>query len=592
MGVYWRSRAEVISTEPKVIEELIKQISENNEEVTSVDDLRIEGNSVLFHSTGYGCYGTDFEDPGHTIMLFELLFENYDRALVCFEVVEPCQNQGYRFSASWAKPDSQVDWDNEETFYIYRRVVFEDEDELEEGLFDIADAWFKELKLLDRSNFYSIKKLVNLAKQTGFTDWEVSEQECCYGETVIAIKTIWKIGEYLKAESDEYDQNLVYSAICEAERDCFYWLLEIEIYNAEFQFPKNFPEIKSIYEHEYEKEQAQIQNEETLNIDNSLTLRLRTKNSLLELLQAGESGAWKVAKEKEQQIAKVQIFNWDGSLMLEASHDISNSRRREDNRLIVGLSREDAKIVLCNPPLEWIGQNPVSYIDQTSEKPKNNSVETEIKTIQEPTPNAPDGYDHLSSKVAELCESIYGEPVQLVYWQISSDQKQTSTLVREMRRGWYLQMLLTENNGQWISEERVLPSFLNLLEPDETIWAKLTQKATREDWYALDKIFLNTLVFPNSKVILAGEELVGENVADQAMDEFGFYVPDENMLPVLLFENTYLRVKLISYFRHPDGFAQENMVTDDNTNDCEVFESLVEAQQRLYQKLTYYTNEA
>jgi hypothetical protein len=48
----------------------------------------------------------------------------------------------------------------------------------------------------------------------------------------------------------------------------------------------------------------------------------------------------------------------------------------------------------------------------------------------------------------------------------------------------------------------------------------------------------------------------------------------------------------MSYFNHPDGFAKENMVSDRNVNGSEVFESLTEAQQRLDQKLSYYTSEA
>ena len=165
-------------------------------------------------------------------------------------------------------------------------------------------------------------------------------------------------------------------------------------------------------------------------------------------------------------------------------------------------------------------------------------------------------------------------------------------LFRECRRGWYLQMLLTQNNDKWTSEHRVLPSFLNLLEPDETDWAKLTESATAEDWYALDEIFLKTIVFSGSRVIFAGSDLVGEEVADEAMEKFGFYVPDEDLLPILLFEAPNLGVSLISYFRHSNGFAKENMVSDRNTQGCEVYQSLTEAQQRLNQKLSYYTSEA
>ncbi|QDZ41165.1 hypothetical protein FRE64_15165 [Euhalothece natronophila Z-M001] len=54
-----------------------------------------------------------------------------------------------------------------------------------------------------------------------------------------------------------------------------------------------------------------------MNSLSSLTLRLRTKDNLMELLLAGKSEAWKICKNKEQEISKVEIFNWDGSLKLE-----------------------------------------------------------------------------------------------------------------------------------------------------------------------------------------------------------------------------------------------------------------------------------
>ena len=346
--------------------------------------------------------------------------------------------------------------------------------------------------------------------------------------------------------------------------------------------------------------------EKKLDDDLGLTLRLRTKNNLMELLQVGKSGAWKVAKDKEKQISRVQIFNWDGSMMLVAAHDVSNSfRRSEDNRLVVALDNEDAKIIKCDPPFQWVGQNPVNYVNETSATSKNNLVEDKTveknsepvanKTeIKEPVPHAPEDFTHLSPQLAELCKSVYGEPVRLIHWQMKNNnrEQQFRTLFRECRRGWYFQMLLTQKGDKWTSEHRVLPSFLNLLEPDETTWAKLTKLATLEDWYALDEIFLNTIIFPNSRVIFAGSDLVGEEVADEALEKFGFYVPDEDLLPVLLFESRNLGVSLISYFRHSDGFAKENMLSDDNTDVCEVYESLTEAQKRLNQKLSYYQSEA
>ena len=126
MGAYWCSYAKVVSTEPEVIKQLIEKAKTlYGTELTSIYDLTIDGNSILFNSRGYGCYGTDFEDTN--TMLFEFLFENYDKALFCFELAESCQQSSrYHFSASWAKPDGKVDWDDESTFNIYRRIYSED----------------------------------------------------------------------------------------------------------------------------------------------------------------------------------------------------------------------------------------------------------------------------------------------------------------------------------------------------------------------------------------------------------------------------------------------------------------------------------
>ena len=622
MGAYWHSYAVVISTQPEVIKQLIEEaaniykgyerVSEGSEDVTNVYDLTIDGNCILFHSDGYGCYGTDFEDV--RMMLFEFLFENYDKALVCYEMVESRQTSvEYAFSASWGKPDGEVDWDDDETFHIYRRVTLNDKDE-DEGQFDMGEIWFLPIQAVNQT-MPNLAKLVNLAKKTGFSDWAVDPHEYD-SEPVILTETLWEISTHLEDELDDYDENLVFDAYTEVKEDYLNLIDYIELDSAEFELPFELPEKFEILIAGFRKNVLSSYRQYSSNNNdekqkqpdacNGLTLRLRTKNNLMELLQAGKSGAWKVAKGKEKQISHVQIFNWDGSMMLVAAHDVSNSfRRSEDSRLVVALDSKGAKIIKCDPLFQWVGQNPVNYVKETSATSKNDLVEGEntekdSKSVAnqtefiEPAPHAPEGLTDLSPHLAELCESVYEEPVRLIHWQMKDNngEQQFSTLFRECRRGWYFQMLLTQNKDKWSSNHRVLPSFLNLLDPDETTWAKLTESATAEDWYALDEIFLNTIIFPNSRVIFAGSDLVGEEVADEAMEKFSFYVPDEDLLPVLLFESRNLGVSLISYFRHSDGFAKENMVSDDNTDVCEVYESLTEAQKRLNQKLSYYRSEA
>ncbi len=89
-----------------------------------------------------------------------------------------------------------------------------------------------------------------------------------------------------------------------------------------------------------------------------LTLQVRTKDNLLELLASGESQAWVVAEDKLEKITNVQIVNWNGTQMIEGAFDQKSSWRREDGRLVIKFL--DGRIVNCN--IKFDGQNPVHYI--------------------------------------------------------------------------------------------------------------------------------------------------------------------------------------------------------------------------------------
>ena len=77
MGGYWYSQAEVVTTEPEIVKELILQIA-NEERTSPVRNLEIKGNSIFFDSDGYGCFGVKREilaDGG--VLLFQILFQKY-----------------------------------------------------------------------------------------------------------------------------------------------------------------------------------------------------------------------------------------------------------------------------------------------------------------------------------------------------------------------------------------------------------------------------------------------------------------------------------------------------------------------------------
>lgn len=90
-----------------------------------------------------------------------------------------------------------------------------------------------------------------------------------------------------------------------------------------------------------------------------LTVRVRTRNDLRDLPASGESPAWVIPKERQQQITHVQVVNFEGTQMIEGLFDRNGSGRRDDNRLILRFL--DGRIVDCN--VQFDGRNPVRYIE-------------------------------------------------------------------------------------------------------------------------------------------------------------------------------------------------------------------------------------
>jgi hypothetical protein len=96
-----------------------------------------------------------------------------------------------------------------------------------------------------------------------------------------------------------------------------------------------------------------------------LTLQVRTRDNLLELLAKNQTGDWIVAKSKIEQITHVQVVNWDGTQMIEAVFDRNASfylNPPKDNRLVVKF--QDGRIVNCN--VHFTSDNPVRYIQENS----------------------------------------------------------------------------------------------------------------------------------------------------------------------------------------------------------------------------------
>jgi hypothetical protein len=252
MGVFWQSEAEVISQEPEIVKALIEEIS--NEEFehlglpskpTSVFDLRIDDGSIFFNSHGYGYYGTNFENEASP-QLFEKLFERYHGALFAFEHVHPCQSQGYHFNSQWAKPEGDLDWEDDTTYWIYRRMVTQ-ETELDEGEFDIADCWHITLNELEakQKNMPMLYALIQKAKAEGFDAWGDGEIGNIEVKDFISDDIVSSLIDEYWDEAEENQENM-YSPFDDIERHMTEWVKPpSDFLDAEFEMPDDFPELRT-----------------------------------------------------------------------------------------------------------------------------------------------------------------------------------------------------------------------------------------------------------------------------------------------------------------------------------------------------------
>ena len=93
-----------------------------------------------------------------------------------------------------------------------------------------------------------------------------------------------------------------------------------------------------------------------------LTLQVRTRDDLLELLAQNQTGYWIVSRSRIEQITHVEVVNFEGTQMIEAVFDRKASCYLDppnDNRLLVKFL--GGRIVNCN--IKFKGENPVRYLE-------------------------------------------------------------------------------------------------------------------------------------------------------------------------------------------------------------------------------------
>ncbi len=243
MGVFWRSYAEIATTEAEHIKSLIEAISQETfeddgleEKTAPIYDVVIDGTSVFFTSNGYGCYGIEAENPGP--LLFEKLFGCFDGALVCFEYILPCQSQGYYMSSTWAKAEGPIDWEDQDRFDKCCRIVLEEgelgEDYNEFDEFDTFSVWNIPLDILEKLQLHlpNLFQMYVRARENNFEDW-------------VMFNDTHSITYNLASELAEEYVDDVDAVIEDCIKDMKQDIREHFVDNLAVELPKNFPEVKT-----------------------------------------------------------------------------------------------------------------------------------------------------------------------------------------------------------------------------------------------------------------------------------------------------------------------------------------------------------
>jgi uncharacterized protein (DUF983 family) len=267
--------------------------------------------------------------------------------------------------------------------------------------------------------------------------------------------------------------------------------------------------------------------------------------------------------------------------------------------IVIIILRPQLLILAISIGIIWLGIKIIIWLDMKVGKNKNKKPPLfrgflkgvyDCSNLTQPD----DGRDDKNS-IETILSKLYGEPIDIVAWSQDEDNAETKNtyILREIRRGYYLEMLIVFNEDDITSvSHRILHSFLPLLDHCyEKTWQKFTKKANAEDWLAFDQLMLNTISLRSARVFFAGSQEIGTDVAEKALERFGCYYPDEDMLPVLVFE--YFDYQLRLFIPSSKGkFASECQVGDaiDSSQSC--FSSLKKAQEFLDQRLSYYIQES
>lgn len=329
-----------------------------------------------------------------------------------------------------------------------------------------------------------------------------------------------------------------------------------------------------------------------------LTVRVRTRDDLIQLLKEGGSCCWKVGKFREPNLDKVEVYNWDGSLVIRGEYDIITSKRTENNRLYLGF--KNAKIEAVNPPLKWHGQNPVNYVEDNPSDSKNLKVEVDHRLIDQnleeliagvvekklkefiPTKTQvkPDKKEPTRRELLqELLSRSYGEAIEILDYTISKSYVKGCFI--EKRRKWYFDFELNiERQDLGYKPHEFIRNM-----SDEALYEIYPHLKAKERALIFNLIRLNFNY--GGEVLLLTKDEFSEDI-----EEYGF-IPQSECFPLIIYNNIkYKMLGAFYLFNNSKKSLSEQIISDNNDDSVIVFEDIEKALQHLVTKMNYYRAES
>lgn len=329
-----------------------------------------------------------------------------------------------------------------------------------------------------------------------------------------------------------------------------------------------------------------------------LTVRVRTRDNLTQLLKEGGSGWWTIAKFRDTNLGQIEVYNWDGTLVIKAEYNPQTSQRNENNKLYLGF--KNAKIEAVNPPLKWHGQNPVNYVEDNPSDSKNLKVEVDHrlidknleeliagvveKKIKELIPRKveekPEKKEPTRRELLEdLLSKNYGQEIELLDYQIN----------KNIVRGWFI-----EKRREWYFDFELDLGRKDLGYKPHDFIRNMSDEALYEIYPRL-KEKEKALIFNLIRLTFnyGGEVLLlTEDEFPEDIEKYGF-IPQSQCFPIIIYNNQkYKILGAFDLFNNSEKSLSEQIIADNNDDSVRVFEDWEKAFQHLAKRMNYYRVES